>query len=199
MHEVRLADWYDPFSFIVHKIFFIRLVSVSLTEARGSQINLRPGFYAVAFHILHASSLCSLVAQLTYRHIHLCCFYLLSAAWLSLSFLPFCNTFHAHLKVVGCFFFFLFCLFSWNGIWKGIKSKQVLKAAYQAVGTTGHSCSAIPLAIIDIEHSFVFCICIYIVLFFLPKHCSIQNCSVKERILGYWVAPHVISKREICF
>lgn len=126
MHEVRLADWYNPFSFIVHKIFFIRLVSVSLTEARGSQINLRPGFYTVAFHILHASSLCSLVAQLTYRNIHLCCFYLLSAAWLSLSFLPFCNTFHAHLKVVGCFFFVLFVLLKWDlkrdKVWAGLKS-----------------------------------------------------------------------------
>lgn len=107
--------------------------------------------------------------------------------------LPFCSTFHTHLKIVGCFFF-SFCLFSWNGIWKVIKSEQVLKASYQFVDTTGHSCSATSLAIIDLEHSFVFVFTLFY--FFLPKHCSIQNCSEKERILGYWVAPQVVSERE---
>lgn len=107
--------------------------------------------------------------------------------------LPFCSTFHTHLKIVGCFFF-SFCLFSWNGIWKVIKSEQVLKASYQFVDTTGHSCSATSLAIIDLEHSFVFVFTWFY--FFLPKHCSIQNCSAKERILGYWVAPYVTSERE---
>lgn len=40
MHEVSLADWYNPFCFVVHKIVF-KFVSVSLTEASGSKINLK--------------------------------------------------------------------------------------------------------------------------------------------------------------
>lgn len=89
----------------------IRFGSVSLTGASGSQINLRPEFYIAFFHILHASNLYSLVAQLTCGNILLCCFYLITARCCLACCVPICSTFHTCFKTVGCFLFCFVCFF----------------------------------------------------------------------------------------
>lgn len=107
--------------------------------------------------------------------------------------LPFCSTFHTHPKIVGCFFF-SFCLFSWNGIWKVIKSEQVLKASYQFVDTTGHSCSATSLAIIDLEHSFVFVFTLFY--FFSPSTVAFKTAQRKKGSLATELLPMLLQRER---
>lgn len=76
------------------------------------------------------------------------------------------------------FFFLLFCLFSWNGIWESLRRSSC-----------GHNWKfPFPYPFCNHWNRALIRICIYIILVFLPKHCSLQNSSAKERILGYWVA-----------
>lgn len=184
MHEVSLADWYNPFSFVVHKIVF-RFVSASLTEASGSKINLRSELYTAFFHILLTCRLYWLVSQLTRGNILSHCFYLLSTALCHLAcYVP--STCACKLRDVS--FQPLFCSFFWNCELKGEKAWADLKGSRS---DCGHSWTFLLRCPFGNDWCRI-CMCIcddgFVCLFFFFS--QYLSKLAKEGVLECEVAPH---------
>lgn len=191
MHEVRVADWYNLFSFVVRKTGY------QISECKshwGQKKPNKPKARVLLCHLLYPSyfqpvfTFCPAKVT-TQGNILLNCFYLLIAAWCHLAcYVPIFSTFHMCLKIMGCFLFVLLSFFEMRiEQWEGLSRSKRLPGC-------GHSWTVLFHCLFGNDWYRTFrCIRIYDFFFFFPKHGIIQNSSAQDEILHCWVT--ILSSR----